>query len=725
MGARVGMTAIEATPPPHRLPDPPTPILGREQAVTSLVERLNRPGVRLLTLTGPGGVGKTRLALAVAAELAEGFPDGVVFVNLAPIADPDLVAPAVAHALGVHDAGLEPPTARLREFLRGRRLLLVLDNFEHVLDAAPLATDLLGAAPGLRILATSRARLRLSGEHEQAVPPLGLADHGEHATLDAAARSPAVQLFVARAQAVQDAFVLTAENAAAVAAICRRLDGLPLAIELAAARVKVLPPVALLARLDRRLPLLTAGGRDLPARQQTMRDAIAWSYGLLPEPEQRLFRRLAVFVGGCTIEAAEAVANPSGDLGIDPFEGIASLVEASLLRREPGPGPDPRFTMLETVREFGLERLAAAGEFDEAHRRHADRFLALAEHREPTSFFYVPVSGLDRLAADHDNLGAAFDWLYRRGAIEACLRLAAACAPYWFARGHLREGAMRLHAALALAGSTPSAARGCALNAAANLAIVMGEFRASAAFSREALAVWNAVGDPGGRAAALFDLARVAEVELQWDEAADLFDQAASIYRGLGQAYELGRALALRGGGGVRPGRPRSGRPARGRGGNALSAPRRPAMGRDDRVVSGDVRPCRSAVPGSSPPLPREPPHAHRRDRRRLAVQAPGRTRRDSGRNRRSGIGGALARRRRSAPARHRWPPLPVRSPRLRAGRIGGARGAGGGAVRRRSCRGQAPRSGGPGRGPIPGYGRGCAGRASQRAARARGCGGH
>src|ERR671921_1271479 len=346
----------------NNLPPQPTSLIGREKEVSEVCERLSRPEVKLLTLTGAGGTGKTRLGLQAAAELTQQFEDGVFFVSLAAISDPQLVVGAVAGTLGVKEAGGQPLVESLEYYLDDKHILLVLDNFEQVLEAAPMITEMLSGAPNLKVLATSRIPLRLYGEHEYSVPPLALPDPKRPPPVERLSHYEAVRLFVERAQAAKADFSVTNENAPAVAEICYRLDGLPLAIELAAARIKLLTPQAMLGRLGNRLQVLTGGPRDLPARQQTLRATIDWSYNLLEEGEQRLFRRLSVFAGGRTLEAIEAVCDAEDDLPVDPLDGVSSRLDKSLVRQEEGPEGEPRFVMLETIHEYAREKLQQSGE---------------------------------------------------------------------------------------------------------------------------------------------------------------------------------------------------------------------------------------------------------------------------------------------------------------------------------------------------------------------------
>ena len=422
----------------HNLPTHPTALLGRERELAE-VRKLYEDGARLVTLTGPGGTGKTRLGLQVAADLLDAFEHGVFLVELAPISDPALVPSTVAQALGVRDIGSRPIVDAVKKHLRSRSVLLLLDNFEQVLPAAAVAADLLAACPGLAVLATSREPLRLRGEHEYAVPPLALPEAGLGTTSEVVSQAPAVALFVQRARAVRADFALTDENAAAVAEVCARLDGLPLAIELAAARVRLLTPEAMAARLERRLPLLVGGARDLPARQRALRDTIAWSHDLLDEHERRLFRRLSVFVGGWTLDAAEAVCNTDGNL--DTLDGLESLVSKSLVRQDVDARGEPRFAMLETIREYALERLAASGEAAEMRQRHADNYVALAERTAPELYGHGLVAWFVRLEAEHDNMRAALAWSQaeERGA-GIRLRLPLALWRFWLVRGYPAEG---------------------------------------------------------------------------------------------------------------------------------------------------------------------------------------------------------------------------------------------------------------------------------------------
>ena len=426
------------------LPLPRTRLIGREAERATARSFLLDDAVPILTLTGSGGVGKTRLALAIAAELADHFGDGSILVDLSPLRDPSLVLAAIASALDIRECGIHPPLDVLTTALYALQLLLILDNCEHLLAAAPDIATLLVRCPRLQVLATSRAPLHIQGEQELAVPPLALPP-ADGAAREDLAQYEAVALFLQRARAVDHAFAPSQDDLHAIAAACRRLDGLPLAIELAAARTKILPPAALLERLERRLPLLVDGSREAPMRQQTMRDTIAWSHDLLREEERVLFRRLAVFEGGCTLAAIEAVAVGSQ---VAPLELVKSLVEQSLLQRVEGAAGEPRYRMLETIREFAAEQLLASADQPATRRRHAAWCLVFAEQAGILERGQDDRLRLDRLEAERDNLRAALDWLLQIGEIEDALRLGTALDDLWFHRGPVSEGRVWLTRAL-------------------------------------------------------------------------------------------------------------------------------------------------------------------------------------------------------------------------------------------------------------------------------------
>jgi predicted ATPase/DNA-binding CsgD family transcriptional regulator len=543
--------------PKHNLPLQLTSFVGREQDAAAVVKYLRRPEVRLLTLTGPAGVGKTRLALAVAMEMREHFADGTCFVPLAPISDPDLVIPTIAQALGIKEAGERPLLDLLQASLRDKRLLLLLDNFEQVLAAAPRLSDLLADCPHLKILVTSRAVLHIHGEHEFPVPPLALPDLTHLPESEALAQYAAVALFLHRAQATRPDFQVTPTNAHAIAEICVRLDGLPLAIELAAARVKLLPPRALLTRLDHRLQVLTGGARDAPIRQQTLRNMLAWSYNLLDAEEQRLFRRLSVFVGGCTLEAVEGLYTALGEMPAYVLDGVASLIDKSLLRQTEQEGKEPRLLMLETLREYGLDALASSGEMESTRRAHAHYYLRLAEDAEVEIGGPQQAAWLEHLEREHDNLRAALQWsleqagseetMESKRSIEMALRLGGALGRFWVVHGHISEGRNILERALAARERIKASVQAKALIVAGHLAFIQSDYDRAESLLQESLALYRELEDQPGIAFALSMLGSVAWTKGHMVAARTLTEEALAISRQVDDMERAANSLFILG----------------------------------------------------------------------------------------------------------------------------------------------------------------------------------
>jgi predicted ATPase/DNA-binding winged helix-turn-helix (wHTH) protein len=533
---------------PTNLPVQRTGFVGREKEVAAAKELLLRHDVRLVTVTGPGGIGKTRLAVQVASGLVERFPGGTHFVPLSSISDPGLIVSVIVQALGIREAGGQSPLEILKKNLQDSLrtpVLLLLDNFEHLVQAAPTVAELLTMGPHLKIMVTSRATLHVYGEHEFPVPPLAMPDSLAMPPVEVLSQYPAIVLFVQRAVAVKPDFELNRENAPDVTEICARLDGLPLAIELAAARVKVLSPHSMRTRLTSRLQLLTGGARDMPQRQQTLRAAIDWSYDLLSTAEQKLFRRLSVFVGGCNLEGVEAVCDTKGDLDLDLLDGMASLVDKSLVQQVGQATGESRFVMLETIREYALEKLEASGEEAFTKRAHAAYCLVLAEEETTGQSGAEGAEWLERFALENDNFRAGLDWLTETGDAEWGLRLGAALFRFWEMCEYLAEGRDRLGKLLKLAGAAaPTKSHARALFAAGVLAGEQGDYASADALIRESLDIALQLGDKQGAAVSLNALAVHARDRGDVAVASSLYEESLALWRELGDQKAVARSLS-------------------------------------------------------------------------------------------------------------------------------------------------------------------------------------
>jgi predicted ATPase/transcriptional regulator with XRE-family HTH domain len=520
-----------------RLPVPIASFIGREVELDAISRLLEV--ARLVTLTGPGGSGKTRIALEVAHALAGPSTAAVTWINLAPLQDPSLVLLTIAQALGVREVASQALLDTVTEFLRQRDRTVILDNFEHLLPAATVVGDLLHSCDGLRVLATSRARLHLYGEHEFPVTTLPVPPEVTEAdvSLDELGRCPSVALFVERAAEADPRFGLTQTNAAPVAAICRRLQGLPLALELAAVRIKVLSPEALLRRLADCLDVLVGGARDLPARQQTLRATLDWSYGLLDGDAQKLFRSLGVFAGSCTVEELEALCSSPGSQ-CPVLDGLEGLVDASLVFQEPQPNGDPRFSMLDSIRQYARERLRAAGEADALCQRHAEFYLSLAEEAEPQLVRSVQAGWFDRLDAEHDDMRAALRWSLENGHTETGLRLASALWRFWETRGYFSEGEQWLGKGLAQRPLT-AAVEAKALTAAGSLVCRAGDLPRARRLHTESLRLFRDLGDTAGIARSLSNLGVVADELGDYTEATVLYEESLALRRELGNTWAI------------------------------------------------------------------------------------------------------------------------------------------------------------------------------------------